>query len=137
MCIRDRKQSADLVGVDGRVFDTLTGTIFDVRQGYKSKDAKRQNADIANAASAYTKAYLPCAVILSNQIDGDIQLRYRVEKWAIVTGIVGLNDPLRSTYDFMKNVVGYDLADFFQRNSAVLKVEMDSVLTALLTPETR
>lgn len=130
------KASADLVGVDSRVFDTLTGTIFEVRQGYKSKDSKRQNADIANAATAYTKAYFPCAAILSNQIDGDIQLRYRLEKWAIITGHVGINDPLRSTYDFMKDVVGYDLAAFFERNSKVLKSELDEVLRALLAPET-
>jgi len=53
---------------------TITGTIFEVRQGYKSKDSKRQNADIANAATAYTKADFPCAVILSAQIDEDILL---------------------------------------------------------------
>jgi hypothetical protein len=128
-------RAADAVGVDKRIFDTLTGTVFEVRQGYKSKDSKRQNADIANAASAYTKAYLPCAVILSAQIDSDILLRYRAEKWAVVTGIVGANDSLISTYDFMKDVVGYDLAAFFQRNSKKLKTEIDKILRALLAPE--
>ncbi len=129
------KQSADGLGVNRRVFATLTGTIFEVRQGYKSKDSKRQNADIANAATAYTNAYLPCAAILSAQIDGDILLRYRAEKWAVVTGVVGARDPLLSTYDFMKEVVGYDLAAFFKRNSRVLRTEIDSVLNALLAPE--
>ncbi|MFV0442430.1 MAG: hypothetical protein ACK5Q5_02540 [Planctomycetaceae bacterium] len=95
------KTAADSIGVDPAVFATLTGTVFEVRQGYKSKDSKRQNADIANAATAYTKAYFPCAVILSAQIDSDILLRYRSEKWAIVTGVSGVNDPLISTYDFM------------------------------------
>lgn len=130
------EESADKVGVDKRIFQSLTGTIFEVRQGYKSKDAKRQNADIANAATAYTKAYMPCAAILSAQIDGDILLRYRSEKWAVVTGIVGGDDPLASTYDFMRDVVGYDLADFFKRNRKELKAEIDAVLTALLAPET-
>lgn len=102
-------KSAALVGVDQRVFKSLTGTVFEVRQGYKSKDSKRQNADIANAAVAYTKAYLPCAVILSSQIDNDILVRYRMEKWSIITGIVGLNNPLISTYDFMRDIIGYDL----------------------------
>src|SRR3990172_1066970 len=96
-------ESATSVGVDERVFQTLTGTVFEVRQGYKSKDSKRQNADIANAATAYTKAYLPCAVILSTQIDSDILLRYRAEKWTVVTGVEGLKDPLLSTYDFMRD----------------------------------
>ncbi|MDR0672690.1 MAG: hypothetical protein LBF93_03305 [Zoogloeaceae bacterium] len=49
------KDSAESISVDPNVFSTLTGTIFEVRQGYKSKDSKRQNADIANAAAAYTK----------------------------------------------------------------------------------
>lgn len=130
------KNYADRIGIDPNVFESLTGTIFEVRQGYKSKDSKRQNADIANAATAYTKGYLPCAVILSTQIDGDILLRYRMEKWAIVTGTVGMNDPLASTYDFMRDVVGYDLAAFFKRNSKVLRTEIDAVLKALLAPET-
>lgn len=130
------EESAHRVGVDAKVFQSLTGTIFEVRQGYKSKDSKRQNADIANAATAYTKAYLPCAAILSAQIDGDILLRYRAEKWAVVTGIEGGNDPIISTYDFMKDVVGYDLADFFKRNRVALRTEIDLVLKALLAPET-
>ncbi len=129
------RQAASKVGVAPSIFDSLTGTIFEVRQGYKSKDSKRQNADIANAATAYTKAYLPCAVILSAQIDNDILLRYRAEKWAVVTGIEGVNDPLISTYDFMRDVVGYDLAAFFKRNSSTLRTEIDAVLKALLAPE--
>lgn len=129
------KTAADSMGIDKKVFATLSGTVFEVRQGYKSKDSKRQNADIANAATAYTKAYLPCAVILSAQIDSDILLRYRIAKWAIITGIGGANDPLISTYDFMRDIVGYDLAAFFERNSRILRTEIDKVLRALLTPE--
>ena len=129
------KAGAEKLGVEPSVFATLTGTVFEVRQGYKSKDSKRQNADIANAAAAYTKALLPCAAILSAQIDNDILLRYRAAKWAIVTGIEGLNDPLLSTYDFMRDVVGYDLAAFFKRNSETLRAEVDAVLKALLTPD--
>ena len=104
-------------------------------RGYKSKDSKRQNADIANAATAYTKAYLPCAAILSTQIDGDILYRYRGEKWSVITGIVGAKNPLISTYDFMRDVVGYDLAGFFTRNRKILRKEVEVVLKALLTPE--
>lgn len=130
------RKSADGLGVNKNIFSSLTGTIFEVRQGYKSKDSKRQNADIANAATAYTNAYLPCAAILSTQIDGDILLRYRAEKWAVVTGIVGAKNPLISTYDFMNDVVGYDLAGFFKRNTKLLRTEIDAVLNALLAPET-
>lgn len=130
------RRSAAQAGVDPKVFDSLKGTVFEVRQGYKSKDSKRQNADLANAGAAYAGAYFPCAVILSAQIDGDILLRYRAERWSIVTGIVGANDSLVSTYDFMRDVVGYDLAAFFERNSHTLWTEIEAVLKALLAPET-
>lgn len=129
------KRSADAIGVESGVFNSLTGAVFEVRQGYKSKDSKRQNADIANASSAYIKSYLPCIVILSNQIDADVLQRYRSERWAITTGIVGRNDPLASTYDFMRDVIGYDLQEFFQRNAYTLKSEVQSVLYALLQTE--
>jgi hypothetical protein len=129
------KRSAEKIGVDQGIFEKLGGAVFEVRQGYKSKDSKRQNADIANAASAYSKAYLPCAVILSAQIDSDILLRYRAAKWAIVIGIEGANDPVTSTYDFMRDVVGYDLAAFFMRNSATFQAEIAAALKTLLTPE--
>ena len=126
------ERSAESLGVEPNVFNSLTGTVFEVRQGYKSRDSKRQNADIANAANAYIKSYLPCAVILSNQIDDDILRRYRAEKWVVVTGVTGQSDPLASTYDFMREVVGFDLAGFFERNAPRLREEMDKVLQTLL-----
>ena len=131
------RDSAKMLDVDQKVFQSLTGTVFEIRQGYKSKDSKRQNADIANAATAYTKGYFPCAVILSGQIDNDVLFRYRAEKWSVVTGIVGAANPMISTYDFMKDVIGYDLAAFFERNSSTLQKEIDAILKALLTPETK
>ncbi len=131
------KEVADGLGVDPKIFGSLTGTVFEVRQGYKSKDSKRQNADIANASTAYIKSYLPCAIILSNQIDSDIMMRYRTEKWAVITGTVGRNDPLSSTYDFMRDVIGYDMAGFFERNAETLRIEVDKILCAILTPDSK
>ena len=121
--------------VDEGIVKTLKGVVFEVRQGYKSKDSKRQNADIANAATAYTRAYLPCALIMSNQIDSDIRIRYRMEKWIILTGTIGSDSALVSTYAFVKHVVGYDLAAFFQRNAELLRTEVAKVLEALLRAE--
>lgn len=129
------KDSAKMLDVDPKVFKSLTGAIFEIRQGYKSKDSKRQNADIANAAVAYTKGYFPCAVILSGQIDGDVLTRYRAEKWSVITGIIGRDDPLVSTYDFMRDVVFYDLAAFFERNSSTLRKEIEMILSTLLSTE--
>lgn len=122
------------IDIDSAVAKTLQGIVFEIRQGYKSKDSKRQNADIANAATAYTKGLLPCAGILSLQIDEDIAQRYRNERWVLLTGLTGNASSEESFYGFCKDVIGYDLAGFFQRNSPALKKEVESVLTALLTP---
>jgi len=134
-CVRSwMDAAAQRIEVDVSVAKTLKGIVFEIRQGYKSKDSKRQNADIANAATAYTKGLLPCAGILSLQIDEDIAQRYRNERWVLLTGLTGEASSHESFYSFCKNVVGYDLADFFQRNSPALKKEVESVLKALLTP---
>ncbi|MCL4239389.1 MAG: hypothetical protein KJ047_14205 [Anaerolineae bacterium] len=130
------RASAKAIGVENNVLEALAGTVFEIRQGYKSKDAKRQNADIANAATAYIKGYLPCAAILSAQIDADILARYRMEKWSVLIGILGHNDPLCSTYDFMREIVGYDLAAFFERNKQTLRDEIGEVMRSLLMPGT-
>ena len=126
-----RRAARDL-GVTETVKNTLNGIVFEVRQGYKSKDSKRQNADIANAATAYVNAYLPCVSVLSNQIDEDIQTRYRMEKWTVLTGTIGTDNDLGSVYAFMRKIVGYDLAAFFERNSEILKAELDRTLHSLL-----
>lgn len=118
--------------VDKKIVSNLKGVVFEVRQGYKSKDSKRQNADIANAVSAYTKLYLPCVSVLSQQIDQDIALRYRSEKWHLLTGSLS-DDPYNSVYAFMKKIVGYDLAAFFTRNSETFKSLITEILEHLLS----
>jgi hypothetical protein len=74
--------------------------VEDTRPGYSFTLAQFQTLYQGDsfAATAYTKAYLPCAVILSAQIDGDILLRYRAEKWTVPTGIEGAKNPHISTY---------------------------------------
>ena len=110
---------------------TIKGVIFEVRQGYKSKDSKRQNADISNAMSAYNYGYLPALVLLSTQIDGDLEQRYTRNRWLLLTGTT-TGQPIDSTYSFCRTIIGYDLAGFFQRNSDRIKAEIEKVLTALL-----
>jgi len=129
------KKAATILDIDKKVQKSLAGVVFEVRQGYKSKDSKRQNADIANAATAYTRAYLPCAAILSLQIDENIALRYTAEKWLLLTGRVDVANPHESVYAFMKQVVGYDLAAFFNRNKTAFKRQVTEVLKALLEAE--
>lgn len=126
------ERTAEDLDIETGIFTSLTGTVFEVRQGYKSKDSKRQNADIENAVTAFTRSYLPCVVVLSNQIDGDVLARYRSAKWTVITGVLGLNDATKSTYDFMRDVVGYDLAAFFERNGNAIRDEIEKVVNTLL-----
>jgi len=73
-------------------------------------------------------------MVLSTQIDSDIVTRYRSERWAILVGSLTEKAPTRSTYAFIRDVVGFDLAGFFSRNSETLKAEVEKVLRALLSP---
>jgi len=121
------------LGVNRRIAGSLVGIVFEVRQGYKSKDSKRQNADLANAATACSQAYLPCVALLSMQMDDDIFTRYKAAKWAMLTGQTRGGTSQDSTYHFMREVVGYDLAGFFARHAEELRVEVSRVLEALLS----
>ena len=85
---RDRVQqwlaeAEEYLGLDRIARQSLRGAVFEMRQGYKSKDSKRQNADIANAADAYAARYIPVIVLFSCQIDSDLALRYRQSRWLL------------------------------------------------------
>lgn len=126
------EQAAKHIDIAPEIAQVLKGAVFEVRQGYKSKDSKRQNADIVNAATAYSQGYIPVLVVLSAQIDNDIASRYESEKWLILRGYID-GTSITSTYVFAKEVLGFDLAKFFQSNSGKLKKAIDDVLKALLT----
>lgn len=109
----------------------IRGAVFEARQGYKSKDSKRQNADISNASNAYTNLYVPVLLLFSTQIDGEVAARYAEAQWLILSGTTR-GTVLDSTYAFCREVLGYDLAAFFQRNSPRIKSELETVLSTLL-----
>lgn len=108
----------------------LKGAVFEVRQGYKSKDSKRQNADLDNAAVAYSKSYLPVFTIFSSQIDNDISLRYHNGKCGILVGNLHGNS-FTSLYRFCKDVLLFDLAYFFEKNSETIKKQVNQTLKSL------
>lgn len=68
--------AAHAIGLPRRTLENIKGAVFEVRQGYKSKDSKRQNADISNASKAYAHLYIPVILLFSTQIDGDVAHRY-------------------------------------------------------------
>lgn len=122
------------IGLPARTRQALRGSVFEVRQGYKSKDSKRQNADIANASNAYAHQYLPVVLLLSSQIDSDVAERYQRASWVLLRGVTK-GTSLDSTYVFCEEVIGYNLAAFFQRNSVVLKEQIETVLRKLLSED--
>ena len=69
------------------------------------------------------------------QLDEDMFHRYQAEKWAILMGRTANGSSLNSTYHFMNEVIGYDLAGFFETNAEILHNEIARVLEALLQPE--
>lgn len=129
-----KEKIVDELQLSKSVSDAMTGIVFEVRQGYKSKDSKRQNADIANAANAYANGYIPCLMVMSAQIDDDIVTRYRQAKWLILQGYLGTSS-LYSTYDFYKDVVGFDLASFMTDSQEQFQQEIHSILDRLMRAE--
>lgn len=111
----------------------LTGAVFEVRQGYKSADSKRQNADLRNAVRAFNENYLPVVMVLSNQINNTVKRRYTNSYILILSGQMN-NDPTECTYAFFKDVVGFDLANFFQENKQLIQAEIKDVLKSLVKP---
>lgn len=109
------------------------GVVFEVRQGYKSKDSKRQNGDIDNASVAWSKGYLPVFAIFSSQIDHDIVTRYKNSRCGMLIGSPN-NSPEISLFAFFEQVLDYDIAGFFRRNSSTIRFEVNSVLEGLLSP---
>lgn len=107
------------------------GVVFEIREGYKSADSKRQNADIENSANALAKGYVMTMMVMSTQINETVLRRYRNSKLLVLRGTLD-DDPHASTFAFFKNVIGYDLVAFFERNTEVLREEVDKVLNYIV-----
>ncbi len=118
----------------GRTALRTKGAVFEVRQGYKSADSKRQNADLRFGMRSYQEHLMPTFALMSNQISDPVMRRYRQDGMLVLTG-TSSSDPTVSTFAFFKEVVGYDLAGLLQRNSSRLAAEVDAVATKLLSPE--
>ncbi|GAA6622176.1 hypothetical protein [Scytonema sp. NUACC26] len=58
--------------------------------------------------------------------------RYTQAQWLLLTGTLH-GTTIDSAYVFFKDVIGYDLAGFYQRNSERIKKQIEDILTALLS----
>jgi hypothetical protein len=128
------QETTSTMGIDPSIASVLKGAVFEVRQGYKSKDSKRQNADIGNAGTAYSQGYLPVVTILSTRIDSDVADCYANAGWLLLRGNLS-GSPFTSTFAFCSQVLGYDLAGFFQSYSGHLQETVEEVVQALLAPK--
>jgi len=72
-------------------------------------------------------------LLLSAQIDKDILDRYRANKWVVLRGTTE-GRPTTSTYEFLRSVLGYDLALFFQTYGGRFRAELESIVRSLLSP---
>lgn len=122
------------LGVPAASVENLNGAVFEVRQGYKSADAKRQNADLTNATRAFAAEYLPVIAVMSTQISDSLLRRYRNSQILVLTGDQTGDDVL-DTFAFLEKVVGYSLHAFFERNTQQIRAEVNMILEGLLTPE--
>ncbi len=111
----------------------LEGAAFEVRQGYKSADSKRQNADLRFGLRAYADAnLLPVIAIVSTQASDAVCRRYSDSRLLVLRGT---RTGFASTFTFFSDVIGYDLAAFFQRNSKEIRERLELTIRALLTAE--
>jgi len=112
--------------------NTLNGAVFEIRQGYKSADSKRQNADLRFGMRARTDdSLLPVIVIVSTQVNKAVFQRYHDQRLYMMLGVLKGDN---STYRFFSDVIGYDLAGFFQRNSTTIKKRFEAIIKQLLAP---
>lgn len=115
--------------------ESLNGAVFEVRQGYKSADSKRQNADLRNAVRAYNEGYLPVVMIMSNQLNEAIRSRYAGAQILVLSGKMN-GDNKECTYSFMKDIVGFNLEKFFTENREIIRNEIEGILQSLLKANT-
>jgi hypothetical protein len=120
------------LGLQERRASSLAGVVFEIRQGYKSADSKRQAADIRFGIRAYEDAdLLPVIAILSTQASDVVCRRYRDNRLLVLRGHLTGQE---STFTFMRDVVGYDLAAFFERNANQIRMEFTRIIGHLLKP---
>lgn len=123
--------SIERIGTSNNKKSKLEGVVFEVRQGYKSADSKRQNADLRFGLNAYQNDMLPAFAIFSNQVSYPVIARYKADGMLVLTGLA-TDDPYESTFAFFKRVVGYDISGFFERNKEEIRTEVRGVVASLL-----
>lgn len=123
--------SARRLGLPEARASAFVGAVFEIRQGYKSADSKRQGADIRFGIRARDDAnLLPVIAIVSTQASDVVCRRYSDNHLLVLRGTLAGQD---STFEFYRSVVNYDLAAFFQRNTDEIRAAFQEIIARLLT----
>lgn len=125
------KEACKFLGVDSQK-SKLHSAAFEVRQGYKSADSKRQNADLRFGMRAYQAQVLPVFAVLSSQVSFPVIKRYQSDGMLILRGTLE-DDPMTSTFAFSKDVLDFNLENFFKTNQKTFKKEVTTVVEKLLS----
>jgi hypothetical protein len=126
------KRSALSLGLPAKRVSSLVGAAFEIRQGYKSADSKRQSADLRFGLRAYNDAdLLPVICIVSTQASDTVCRRYRGDQLLV---LLGTQTGELSTFVFFSEVIGFDLAAFFERNTLQIRREFTAIIKQLLSP---
>ncbi len=126
-------RAANRIGLPSRRRRALSGVVFEVRQGYKSADSKRQNADLRSAMRAYNQNLLPALMVVSGQISNAVYVRYIADQLLILKGVRSADSTV-STFAFCQRILGYSLSAFFERNATTLRREVLHIVRKLLSP---
>jgi hypothetical protein len=126
------QKKAIAIGLPEDRAGSLLGAAFEIRQGYKSADSKRQNADLRFGLRAYAdESFLPVITIVSTQASDTVCRRYKDARLVVMRGHREGED---STFEFFNKVIGFDLVDFFEGNSSTIRKRFEEIIRKLLTP---
>lgn len=103
---------------------TLIGIGLEVRHCYATGDSKRAQADEAMGRHFYLSGVLPVVPFFCNQSNPSIIRRYKSRSiWVVKEGI--------DSYETVKQLSGFDMYDFMQRNRDDFRTPIIELLRSL------
>jgi hypothetical protein len=83
-------------------------------------------------AKAYQVNHIPVIAVLSSQVSETVIQRYKNAGMLVITGTRSPDSTI-STFSFFKDIIGFDLENFFRDNSTAIKEVIHGLIRNLLT----